>query len=117
MYVKLLQMLDGTYIRVKVDVADMIRYRSRKDDIATNILGICTRNMKFMYVLSVWEGSATDSKVFRYEISKPNGLMILQGKCIVPIYLFFCDNKIRLFFKPNMIINTHAWNYKLLLLM
>nr|XP_010937359.1 uncharacterized protein LOC105056753 [Elaeis guineensis] len=77
--------LDGTYIRVKVDVADMIRYRSHKGDIATNVLGICTRTMKFVYVLSRWEGSATDFRVLRHVISKPNRLIIPQG------YYYLCD--------------------------
>ena len=33
--------LDGTYIRVKIPTADKPGYRTRKGDIATNMLGVC----------------------------------------------------------------------------
>ncbi|XP_057734567.1 protein ALP1-like [Arachis stenosperma] len=35
--------------------------------------------MNFVYVLSGWEGSASDSRVFRDEITRRNGLKILVG--------------------------------------
>lgn len=89
MYIELPWILDETYISVKVDVANIIRYRSCKGDIATNVLGIYTRNMKFVHVLPGWKGSATDSKVLRHTISKPNGLTVPQGKCMVFINHFF----------------------------
>ncbi|KAJ0020097.1 hypothetical protein Pint_31745 [Pistacia integerrima] len=40
--------LDGTYIRVHVDLVDKPRYRTRKNEIATNMLGVCTPDMQFM---------------------------------------------------------------------
>ena len=39
-----------------------------------NVLGVCNRDMNFVYVLSGWEGSATDSRVLRDAITRHNGL-------------------------------------------
>ena len=57
--------LDGCHIDVTVDVADQGRYRNRKQAITTNVLGVVDWNMKFLYVLPGWEGSASDSRVLR----------------------------------------------------
>ncbi|KAG6532483.1 hypothetical protein ZIOFF_006329 [Zingiber officinale] len=72
--------LDVTYINVKVPADDRPRYRTRKGEIVTNVLGVCTPNMQFSYVLPGWEGSAADGRVLRYAISRRNGLKIPQGK-------------------------------------
>ncbi|XP_060671461.1 uncharacterized protein LOC125423312 [Ziziphus jujuba] len=68
--------LDGTYIKVKVPKIDKPRYRTRKGEIATNVLGVCNPNMEFIFVLPGWEGSASDSRVLRDAISRPNGLKV-----------------------------------------
>ena len=68
--------LDGTYIKVHVLIVDRPRYRTGKYEIATNILGVCTLDMQFIYVLPGWEGSAIDSKVLRDAISRKNDLKI-----------------------------------------
>ena len=49
--------LDGCHIPVLVKAADKGRYRNRKQDITTNMLGVVDWNMKFLYVLPGWEGS------------------------------------------------------------
>ncbi|KAJ0020702.1 hypothetical protein Pint_31654 [Pistacia integerrima] len=71
--------LDGTYIRVHVDASDKPRYRTRKGEIATNVLGVCTPDMQFIYVLPRWEGSAVDGRVLRDAISRRNDLKVPQG--------------------------------------
>ncbi|XVF56316.1 hypothetical protein PTKIN_Ptkin06aG0109000 [Pterospermum kingtungense] len=71
--------LDGTHIKVNVPIVDKPRYRSRKGDIVTNVLGVCTPSMQFIYVLPGWEGSAADGRVLRDAIGRPNGLRIPQG--------------------------------------
>nr|XP_043638429.1 protein ALP1-like [Erigeron canadensis] len=71
--------LDGTYIQVKVPAADRKPYRTRKGEICTNVLGVCTRGLLFTYVLAGWEGSAADSRVLRDAISRPNGLKVTEG--------------------------------------
>ncbi|XP_038887031.1 uncharacterized protein LOC120077199 [Benincasa hispida] len=55
--------LDDIYIKVKVNVADHPRYRTRKG----------------------WEGSAVDSRVLRDAISRPHGLKFPKG------YYYLCD--------------------------
>ncbi|KAI5336030.1 hypothetical protein L3X38_026164 [Prunus dulcis] len=55
--------LDGTHILVTMSVEDRQRYRNRKGDISTNVLGVCDLDLKFIYVLSGWEGFASDSPV------------------------------------------------------
>ncbi|KAL7181786.1 hypothetical protein ACSBR1_040648 [Camellia fascicularis] len=71
--------LDGTYIRVHVPMIHQARYRTRKGDIATNVLGVCSQQMNFIYALPGWEGSAADSRVLRDAINRPNGLRIPNG--------------------------------------
>ena len=72
--------LDGTYIRVKVPSADKSRYRTRKGDIATNMLGVCTPDLQFVYVLPGWEGSVADGRVIRDAITRRHGLKVPHGK-------------------------------------
>ena len=62
--------LDGTYIKVSVPEIDKARNRTRKGEIATNVLGVCNRNMEFIFVLPGWESSASNSRVLRDAISK-----------------------------------------------
>ncbi|KAJ9565642.1 hypothetical protein OSB04_001608 [Centaurea solstitialis] len=71
--------IDGTYIEVTVPESDKPRYQTRKGHIATNVLGVCTRDMNFVYVLSGWEGSSTDSRVLRDAITRHNGLKVPIG--------------------------------------
>ena len=72
--------LDGTYIKVNVPEIDKARHRTRKGEIATNVIGVCNRNMEFIFVLPGWKGSASDSRVLRDAISRPNGLRVPNGK-------------------------------------
>lgn len=71
--------LDGTFISVHVSNIDRTRYRTRKGALAMNVLGVCTPNMEFIYVLPGWEGSAHDGRVLRDAISRPNGLKVQKG--------------------------------------
>ncbi|XP_057774824.1 uncharacterized protein LOC130993805 [Salvia miltiorrhiza] len=78
--------LDGTYVNVMVSNNDKARYRTRKGQISTNVLGVCDRNLKFVYVLSGWEGSAADSRILRDAINRPHGLKVPKG------FYYLCDN-------------------------
>ncbi|GAB4829638.1 hypothetical protein Ancab_040643 [Ancistrocladus abbreviatus] len=71
--------LDGTYISVTVPSRDKPRYRTRKGSIAMNVLGVCSPDKQFIFVLPGWEGSAHDGRVLRDAISWPNGLKVPQG--------------------------------------
>ncbi|KAJ9540575.1 hypothetical protein OSB04_027081 [Centaurea solstitialis] len=68
--------LDGTYIKCKVPLEDKPRYRTRKNEIATNVLGVCSQDMQFIYVLPGWEGSAADGRVLRDALLRPHGLKV-----------------------------------------
>ncbi|KAF7815143.1 protein ALP1-like [Senna tora] len=72
--------LDWTHIRIRVPVEDQPRYRNRKGEITTNVLGVCSRDRQFVYVLSGWEGSAAVSQVLQSAILKPNGLKVPEGQ-------------------------------------
>ncbi|KAK4713218.1 hypothetical protein R3W88_019125 [Solanum pinnatisectum] len=61
------------------------RYRTRKGDIATNVLGVCDRDLNFTYVLPGWEGSAADGRVLRDAVVRRNGLKIPEGN------YYLCD--------------------------
>ena len=58
---------------------DKPRYRTRKNEIATNVLGVCSQDMQFIYILPGWEGSTADSRVLRNAISRRNGLKVPKG--------------------------------------
>ncbi|KAL3507240.1 hypothetical protein ACH5RR_032622 [Cinchona calisaya] len=75
--------LDGTLISVTPPAEHKSRYRTRKSNLATNVLGVCAPDMQFIYVLPGWEGSAHDGRVLRDAISRPNGLKVPQdaGYC------------------------------------
>ncbi|KAM1056625.1 hypothetical protein COP2_030807 [Malus domestica] len=71
--------LDGTHIDVHVPEIDKPRYRTRKGRVATNVLGVCSGDMQFIYVFPGWEGSASDSRVLHDAISRPNGFKVPAG--------------------------------------
>ncbi|KAA0052287.1 retrotransposon protein [Cucumis melo var. makuwa] len=77
--------LDGTYIKVNVPAEDRPTFRTRKGEIATNVLGVCDTKGDFVYVLAGWEGSAADSRILRDVLSRKNGLQVPKG------YYYLCD--------------------------
>ncbi|KAK3228465.1 hypothetical protein Dsin_000346 [Dipteronia sinensis] len=68
--------LDGTHVKVRVHISEKPKYRNRKGDISTNVLGVCSQDMQFIYVLPGWEGSAADGRVLRDAIRRTNGLRV-----------------------------------------
>ncbi|MFQ6622618.1 hypothetical protein Gotur_003029 [Gossypium turneri] len=52
----------------------------RKGDIATNLLGVCTPDMHFVYVLPGWEGFVADGWVLQDAINRRHGLKVPHGK-------------------------------------
>ena len=61
---------------------DKARFCTRKKEVATNVLGVCSPDMQFIYILPGWEGSAADSRVLRDAIVRRNGLQVPHGKHI-----------------------------------
>ncbi|KAL8476247.1 hypothetical protein ACS0TY_028783 [Phlomoides rotata] len=52
---------------------------NRKGHVNVNMLGVCDINMRFVYVLTGWEGSAVDSRVLRGAVNHNHGLKIPIG--------------------------------------
>lgn len=69
--------VDGTHIKVIVRTQDQPRYRNRKGDISTNVLGCVDFAGHFTYVLAGWEGSLHDARV--YNKAKEEDLAIPDG--------------------------------------
>ncbi|CAL9021029.1 unnamed protein product [Prunus brigantina] len=73
--------LDGTHIPVTVSAEDRPRYRNRNGDISTNVLGVCDPDLKFIYVLSGWEGSAFWLRVSRdHALARDNPFQVPSDK-------------------------------------
>jgi hypothetical protein len=56
----------------------MGRYRNRKGFIGQNVLAACNFAMLFVYILSGWEGSASDSAIFEY--AREHDFAVPKGK-------------------------------------
>ncbi|XP_043717551.1 putative nuclease HARBI1 [Telopea speciosissima] len=74
--------IDGLHIPAWVTVDKHRRFRDRKGDISQNILAACNFDMKFTYILSGWEGSASDARILDHAIHKEGAgkLVVPQGK-------------------------------------
>ena len=57
--------IDGTHINCTASAADRQAARDRKGTVTQNCLAICGFNMKFLYIFSGWDGSASDSAMFQ----------------------------------------------------
>ncbi|KAF7844003.1 protein ALP1-like [Senna tora] len=68
--------IDGTHIRTKVLLEEQGKYHNRKGEITTNILGVCSQDGQFVYVLSSWEGSAADGRVLKDAIERDDGMKV-----------------------------------------
>ncbi|KAF7813078.1 protein ALP1-like [Senna tora] len=71
--------LDNTHVKVRVDPNEKTRFRNRKGDVTINVLGVCSQDAQFIYVLSGWEGSAADSRVLKSALSRPRGFKVPAG--------------------------------------
>ncbi|KAL5709696.1 hypothetical protein ACHQM5_020354 [Ranunculus cassubicifolius] len=71
--------LDGTHIPAKVPLEEQGTYRNRKKQISQNVLGACTMDMKFTYVLAGWEGSAADGKVLQSALHREDSIPVPVG--------------------------------------
>ncbi|CAA0840130.1 Unknown protein, partial [Striga hermonthica] len=56
--------IDGTHIDVIIPEEDQLRYRGRKGTTTLNVMAACDFDLLFTYVLTGWEGSAHDSRIF-----------------------------------------------------
>ncbi|KAL8526647.1 hypothetical protein ACS0TY_015742 [Phlomoides rotata] len=74
--------LDGTLIDVTIPEADKARYRTRKGTVSVNVLAACDRSMRYIYMLTGWEGSAADARVLRDALTPEKGFKVPNGNGI-----------------------------------
>lgn len=63
--------IDGTEVTAHVLKDDQISYRGKYKQLTQNIMCACGFDMKFTYVLSCWEGTTNDARIFLECISNP----------------------------------------------
>lgn len=73
--------IDGSHIHTAPPAEFRDSYRNRKGAVTQNCLFTCSFDMHFNYVLTGWEGSASDARV--YEDARANGLEIPPGKYLL----------------------------------
>lgn len=73
--------IDGSHFHARVLVDDMARFRNRKGWISQNVLVACLFSLIFCYILSGWEGSAGDGRIF--EDARRTTLYIPKGKYLL----------------------------------
>lgn len=71
--------IDSTHILANVLVEIQGKFRGQKEKTTQNVLAAITFDLKFIYVLVRWEGSAHDSQVLGDTLSRPSGLKIQEG--------------------------------------
>ncbi|KAG8373757.1 hypothetical protein BUALT_Bualt11G0058300 [Buddleja alternifolia] len=72
--------LDETFVELTVPPEVKSKYRNSKGALSTNVLGVCDANLKFLYVLPGWKGSASDARVLRDSLQRPNCLKVCRDK-------------------------------------
>ena len=70
--------IDGTHVNCKPSVTDRQVARDCKRAVSQNCLAIFNFNMKFLYIFSSWDGSASNSTMF-YD-ARVTDLPVLHGK-------------------------------------
>ena len=70
--------LDGTHIPAHVPEERCAAYQNQKGQLSQNVLAACDTDMKFTYILSGWEGSAANGRVF--EDARSTNFTIPEGR-------------------------------------
>lgn len=70
--------VDGSHFHAFMPSADdALRHRDRHGGLTQNVLAACTLDLRFCYILSGWEGSAADGKL--WEDARAKDLRIPEG--------------------------------------
>jgi hypothetical protein len=70
--------MDGTHIDSAPPAADRQASRNRKGGVSMNCLACCSQDMRFLYMLSGWEGLTADATLFLD--ARLNDLTVPEGK-------------------------------------
>ena len=68
--------LDGTHLQVYVKEEATAPWRNRKGYLSQNVLAVVDFEMRFVYVLAGWEGSAHDVRVLDSALKASSGALI-----------------------------------------
>ena len=81
--------IDGTHIPITIDVDNQAKYRDRKGNLSQNVMGVCSFDYKFQYILAGWEGSVADSRVLASALSRSDPLIVPPGMCNQRVHVKF----------------------------
>ncbi|CAN6714445.1 unnamed protein product [Malus baccata var. baccata] len=79
--------VDGIRLPVMVGVDEQGPFRDKNGLLSQNVLAACSFDLKFLYVLAGWEGSASDLQVLNSALTRRNKLQMPEGK------YYLVDNK------------------------
>jgi hypothetical protein len=71
--------IDGTHVTARVSKSQSAAYRGRKHYTSQNVL-VVVFDLKFTYVLGGWQWLAHGVGILTYNLSKPNGIHLCDGK-------------------------------------
>jgi hypothetical protein len=71
--------IGGIHVPANVPVEIQGKFWGWKEGTTQNVLAAITFDLKFIYVLAGWEGSAHDSRFLGDTLSRPSGLKIPEG--------------------------------------
>ncbi|XP_042476667.1 protein ALP1-like isoform X2 [Macadamia integrifolia] len=72
--------IDGTHIPVSIAPTFESRFKGPNQWPSQNVLAACDFDLQFTFVLSGWEGSASDSRVLASAISMEHGIVCHAGR-------------------------------------
>ena len=83
--------IDGTHIPVVVPAKDQIAHIGRHGYPTQNVMAICDFDMRFIFVVAGWPGSAHDSRIFNDTLSRYSEYFPHpeDGNTIIYFYLSF----------------------------
>ena len=70
--------IDGTHVPITIGQDKASPYRNRKGTLSQNVMFACDFDLKFTFISSGWEGSASDAGVLRSALGK--GFTVPAGK-------------------------------------
>ena len=74
--------IDGTHISAIVGASDQASFRDRWGKLSQSVMAACSFDLRFLHVLSGWEGSAADGCVLgaarEKDFKVPEGISHLQ---------------------------------------
>ncbi|KAI0522370.1 hypothetical protein KFK09_004749 [Dendrobium nobile] len=58
--------IDGTHVDAHVSNSEKANYIGRCGSTMQNVMAVCDFNMCFTFIMAGWEGSAHDSRIFKF---------------------------------------------------